>query len=316
MRFIVRQGRNGYFNLVVFISFIFGLFFWIVDLVYFKMHYGFSYEEIYLYFFGDFEYPEPISLSAVLEDIHIYMFMYLMFNVLYVPLFIRVLSSERISYFYSALMFIFSFISVISDILIYYAGDGFIYVKIVSFTIYKIVSFLSLIVIGLLPIIRNQTIHIPVVNMIVALFALGSVFFLLFNILIFYEKIGFNPQDIFYYYNGNPDSFIKGKSIEGLLSLFNIHLVAGAVFLFVIGHFFIFCELPYKKIILALASISMLLEFGGGLLLKTDAFVVSYLKLFSFIVLELLLIFMSVYIIKEILKGRLQWSYRKSSREP
>ncbi len=316
MRFMVQSdNRRSYFNLITIVIFFFGVFFWISDLLYVKNHYGFNYEEIYIYFFGDFEYPEPISAVSLLEDIHIYMFLYFMFNILFLPLFIRILPSERLGIFYSLLIFASSFTSLISDLLTYYINPSFIYLRIFSYFIYKISSLIALITLGLLPFVRKTNIYISAINVVVVLFALGSIFFLSINFWMFLLKMGFSPESIFYYYNGNPEQFIKGKSLEGLLTIFTAHVLAGAVFIFVMGHFFIFCKFPYKKHLFVIISISMFVEFIGGFLIKTGIMLFSYLKVVAFIFMEISLIFMAFYIIKDIIKGKLVWTYRRSLQE-
>ncbi len=316
MRFMVNKTlKNGYFNIVVLLTFLFGIFFWISDLIYTKVHYGLTYEEIYIYFFADFEFPDPISVISLLEDAHIYMFLYFMFNILFIPLFVRIFSSEKTAILYSTVIFVSSFLTVMSDFLIYYISPIFINLKIFLYIIYKISSLIALLTVGLLPFFKRTNIYVSAVNMMVVLFSLGSIFFLLLNIWMFVEKMGLSADSIFHYYNGNPAEFVKAKSIESLLSLFTAHVVAGAVFLFVLGHFFIFCNFKYKKQLFVVAALSMIFEFLGGILLKTEIIFFSYVKLVSFFIMEALLIFMSIYIIKEIIKGRLVWTYRKDLQE-
>ncbi len=290
--------------------------FWVIDIINAVMIYGASYEDVYLYFYSDFEYPEIAPFNALIENVHINLYASLLFSVFFLPLFLKIYPNKKFAFIISLIIFAFSLLYSISDIAVYLWGVIFIYIKLISFLSYKVLSLVALAVTFILIVYRQVgRVYIGGVNLIVLIFAFSSLFFLFINLIMFYTKLGFSPENIYYYYNGNEELFVKGKNFESIISVLALHIVSGGVFVFVLGHFYIFTEFIYKGIAIYLSFVSTIIEFLSGLFIKMGLFIFTYIKLISFFMMEFLLAFITLYVIKDILKGRLQWTSEKNSQE-
>ncbi len=317
MRIFVQNSlRAQYMKHLMILIVLFSVLFWIVDVINAVMIYGVSYEDVYLYFYSDFEYPEIAPLNALIENVHINLYTSLLFNVFFLPLLLRIYPNKKFAFALSIIIFTLSLLYSISDLGVYLWGVSFIYIKLISYLGYKVLSFVALAV-TLLLIIYKQIgkVYIAGVNLIVLIFAFSSLLFLFMNLIMFYTKLGFSPENIYYYYNGNEELFIKGKSFESIISLLALHIVSGGIFVFVLGHFYIFTEFIYKGVTIYLSFISTIIEFFSGIFIKMGLFIFTYIKLISFFMMEFLLAFITLYVIKDILKGKLQWTSEKNSQE-
>ncbi len=302
-------------HLMILIVLFSGLF-WGVDIINAFMIYGYSYEDVYLYFYSDFEYPEIAPFNALIENVHINLYTSLLFNVFFLPLFLKLYPNKKFAFIISLIIFALSLLYSVSDIAVYLWGVIFIYIKLISFLSYKVLSLVALAITFILIVYKQVgRVYVGGVNFIVLIFSFSSLFFLLINLIMFYTKLGFNPENIYYYYNGNEELFIKGKSFESIISVLALHIVSGGVFVFVLSHFYIFTEFIYKGIAIYLSFVSAIIEFLSGLFIKMGLFIFTYIKLISFFMMEFLLAFITLYVIKDILKGKLQWTSEKSSQE-
>lgn len=307
--------KGSYIRQLMILLIIFAFVFWVAELINTAIIYGTSYEDIFLYFYSDFDYPELLPFNAVLENVHINLFTSILFNIFFLPMFFRIYSEKKFVIKFSLLIFSLSLIYAFSDVLVYVGGHYFIYVKLLSYVLYKVLSIIALGIAFVLTLYKQfGRVYIGGVNFVVFLFALSSLLFLVVNLFMFYFKIGFTPEEIFYYYNGNEDLFIKGKSTESIISLLVLHMISGGIYAFVLGHFFIFVEVAYKNAIIYTAFISMLVEFLSGFFIKGGDIIFAYIKLLSFFVMEAVFAFIAIYVIKDILKGRIQWTSERSSQ--
>ena len=85
----------------------------------------------------------------------------------------------------------------------------------------------------------------------IAYFTLFSLFLLYTIVALFEEKIGFALSDLKSYY--------EPKSLEGLLEIASPHLMAIALFIMVITHFFLFTTKKSIKKVIALYYVSALI---------------------------------------------------------
>ncbi len=241
--------RAKYMKHLIILLVLFSCLFWAVDIINAVMIYGTSYEDVFLYFYSDFEYPEIAPFNALMENVHINLYTSLLFSVFFLPLLLRIYPNKKFALGLSIFIFILSLLYSLADIGVYLWGVPFIYMKLISYAGYKVLSFIALVVTFVLILYKQMgRVYIAGVNLIVLIFALSSLLFLIINLFMFYTKIGFDPEAIFYYYNGNEELFIKGKSFEGIISLLVFHIIGGGIYAFVIGHFFIFTEFIYKGI--------------------------------------------------------------------
>ncbi|ACO03720.1 MAG TPA: hypothetical protein DEP48_00415 [Persephonella sp.] len=130
------------------------------------------------------------------------------------------------------------------------------------------------------------------ISVLVFLFITGVLFQFFTGIWIFYEKYSFSPQIIQDRILGNPDLFINPSSLEGLLKTAVPHIISVSFVSFIIFHLFYFTKTNCFKIYLfVIVFISGLLNSISNLLILEISPVFSYLKLLSFIVFELSIIF-------------------------
>ncbi len=317
MRIFVQNGSiTQYMKHLMILIVLFSCLFWVIDVVNAVMIYGYSYEDVYLYFYSDFEYPEIAPFNALIENVHINLYTSLLFNVFFLPLFLKLYPNKKFAFIISLIIFTFSLLYSVSDIAVYLWGVIFIYIKLISFLSYKVLSLVALVVTFILIVYKQVgRVYVGGVNFIVLIFSFSSLLFLLINLIMFYTKLSFNPENIYYYYNGNEELFIKGKSFESIISVLALHIVSGGVFVFVLSHFYIFTEFIYKGIAIYLSFVSTIIEFLSGFFIKMGLFIFTYIKLISFFMMEFLLAFITLYVIKDILKGKLQWTSKRNSQE-
>ncbi len=82
--------------------------FWIVDIINAVMIYGVSYEDVYLYFYSDFEYPEIVPWNALIENVHINLYTSLLFNAFFLPLLLRIYPNKKFAFVLSIIIFTLS----------------------------------------------------------------------------------------------------------------------------------------------------------------------------------------------------------------
>ncbi len=127
-------------------------------------------------------------------------------------------------------------------------------------------------------------------------FLLFSLLLLSSGIMLFEEKIGFSIEAIQDYYLGNTSEFIPAKTASGVLKIVLPHIFAFGLFSMVIMHFLIFTKQRNKtktRILIYLIFISALLEIGSPFFIILGADIFSYVKLISFVLFEILIIYIS-----------------------
>ena len=129
------------------------------------------------------------------------------------------------------------------------------------------------------------------------------IYFLAFSLLLmfsgamlFEHKIGFSVQEVSNYYLGSEEKFINPKTGSGILKTILPHIFAFGLFIMVILHFLVFTkkrDSKSVKLLIFLTFISALLElaFPFGIINGMEFF--AYLKLLSFGVFELLILYSS-----------------------
>jgi len=129
-----------------------------------------------------------------------------------------------------------------------------------------------------------------------------TVFFWATNVLLFVEKMGFSYQSIVEYYLGNEEKFKTPVSYMGLLETTHSHLFAFAMLLLFLNHLIIFVDITRSmKIILILgSSLSALGDILSGWFIVYVSPVFAFLKISSFVVLQLSISLLLVFILKSI----------------
>ena len=123
-----------------------------------------------------------------------------------------------------------------------------------------------------------------------------SLLLMLSGILLFEYKIGFSLEEISSYYLGNEDKFINPQTSSGILKIITPHIFAVGLFIMVLLHFLIFTKKRNSqtlKAVIYLTFMSAILELLSpfGIINSVEFF--AYVKLLSFIIFELLVLFSS-----------------------
>lgn len=138
----------------------------------------------------------------------------------------------------------------------------------------------------------------------IAIFSLFVILLVLSGVMIFIEKIGLSVEDIMVYYLGSEEKFIQAKSFQGLLKIVLPHTFAYGLLSMVLLHFLIFTDqrnLRRSKILVFVIFSSAFLEIVSPFLLLRGLEFFAYLKLGSFIVFNLSLLYVSYLLAKSIL---------------
>lgn len=131
-----------------------------------------------------------------------------------------------------------------------------------------------------------------------------SLLLLISGLLLFEHKIGFSVQEISSYYLGNEDKFINPQTNSGILKIVTPHLFAFGLFIMVLLHFLIFTKKRNSrtlKTVIYLTFISAVLELLSpfGIINSIEFF--AYIKLLSFFIFELLVLFSSWLLFRSII---------------
>ena len=124
-------------------------------------------------------------------------------------------------------------------------------------------------------------------------FLLFSLLLLVSSVMIFEHKIGFCPNAVLKYYLGDEESFVAAKSYAGTLKILLPHIFAFGIFSMVLLHFVAFTK--YKRGMAILVFSTFFIAFSS---LASPFFIIAgfesfaYVKLFSFILFELLIIYL------------------------
>jgi len=134
-------------------------------------------------------------------------------------------------------------------------------------------------------------------------YKLSIIYYLIFSLLLiasavmlFEYKIGFSYSSILDYYIGNEDKFIPAKSSAGILKIVLPHIFAFGLISMVLLHFLVFTKLRYKKRTLTLIYLtffSAILEIFTPLLIVNGFEFGAYVKLLSFFVFLVLIMYIS-----------------------
>ncbi len=125
-------------------------------------------------------------------------------------------------------------------------------------------------------------------------FLLFSFLLLLSGILLFEENIGLSISAISEYYFGSEEKFIPKKSIYGILKIILPHIFAFGIFIMVLLHFLLFTSYKDTKqlqILIWLSFISAFFELFSPLFLLQGFTLFAPLKLVSFILMEISLLY-------------------------
>ena len=115
------------------------------------------------------------------------------------------------------------------------------------------------------------------------------------SIALFQVKIGFSIDAVLSYYQGNTTLFTPAKSSLGILKIILPHIFGFGLFIMVLLHFLVFTKLNNSKhlqILIYLAFTLAFLEIFTPFLIIQGILFFAYIKLFSFILLEFILLYL------------------------
>ena len=117
------------------------------------------------------------------------------------------------------------------------------------------------------------------------------------NLLLFL-KVGFSYESVVEYYRGSEESFRPPRSYLGLLEEAHFHFFSMAVLLVTLNHLFLFTNRSSaEKLLVIIASYgSAFLDIAGGWLVRYVSAEFAYVKIGSFIVLQVSLLYLIIFV--------------------
>jgi hypothetical protein len=107
-----------------------------------------------------------------------------------------------------------------------------------------------------------------------------------------YMEMGLSYQGVVEHYLGSPEKFTRPKSIRGLMEVSHFHLFAMGIFLVSLMHLLLFVPVNglLKLALIVAAFTSAFLDEASGWLIVFVSPLFAYMKIGSFVVLQLSLI--------------------------
>lgn len=298
MRFFIsaniKSNRPLYYLILTFLLLL--LLYWASSWVYFYHKYGFTYSSSFKYFFGDPNFPERISLSQLSEDMHVDVFLKAFYILVLFSLFLLSSFSEKLKTTLLVGTAFFGICVLLSDLLIIYASPLFIYIKLFSFFVYQIISGLVLFLTLLFFLFmgEDKTTGISNIKLILLVFSLFLFLFACINFIVFFSKMGFTIQSIKNYYLGDPSSFTKPKTFEGMFKVFHPHLLSMAVYSITVSHLLLFTNSKGKLLLGISLFLLSFLDNLSGFLVRFVYPKMAIVKVFVFLLLQCLLFYTSL----------------------
>jgi len=304
MRFFVTQniGKNPTLRVLLIILLSFLSLFWTLNWFYYSSVFGLTPENLKLYFYGPPDFPENISLQALLEDLHITFFINFFLFFLLASLHTALLPGPLhplvlISFFFLTGEVLFSLIAL--------KGVFFVYLKLMAFFAFQISLVPILLKCWLVLTIGNGNGRTPnreSLKKLVAVFSSFAFLFLALTSFLFFSKFSFSVEAIEVYYRGSEEHFIRPKTLEGLLKILHYHLLGIPLFCFTLAHFLPFAQVKFAGLLGSLALALPLLEVSSGIGVLLLGKFFAYTKLGLFLLSFPLLALLSLLLLKKSLK--------------
>ena len=300
----IKSNTPLYITVVLFLisSFVY----WTINWFFYAAKFGITYTKMFTYFFTDPSFPEKMPLAQLLEDVHIQFFLYTTFLLVLSSLFLHKCVRETLKYTLVALSFLSAAGELLSSFAVYFLGPAFIHLKILMFFSFQIFTGTMLFLTLKLYITREkeEPPERSLLYSLVFVFALSTVLFAALNFFLFTAKLGLTPESIANYYTGNPEKFIRPKSLKGIIEVVSPHTVSMGIYLFALVHFVFFTNVRRKVLLSLITTSSGLLNNFSPLLIRFVSTDFSYLKLFSFLLLTISMIYISTLIAISVIRHR------------
>lgn len=133
----------------------------------------------------------------------------------------------------------------------------------------------------------------------------------------FQHKLGFSYASIVRYYRGDAELFMMPRSFIGLLEVSHFHLFAMGMFFIVFSHLLLQTQysVVFKNVINRILAISLLLDILSGWLVRYVAAGFAWVKLGSFVVLQLISAILLLGLIVELLTRKSSGTNHPASSE-
>lgn len=295
------------FALAFFILFL--ILFWIGNFVNFWFKFEFSVEKIGNYLFGEPDFPLKISPAQVLEEAHINLFVIGILFLCLSALLIYSQLKDRAKIYLIASTSVSGIIYIFIDLLILSLGREFSWLKIFAFSLFQLVILIALTIIITFPKLDNRN-GKKFIAYIVFIFAILNLIFVVINLFVYSEKIGLSISQTGDYYLGNPQKLIKQKSIQGAISISQLHFLPMAIYILTLAHFIYLVNEKFNlSLTLLLFSMSLIDNISGILILYFGK-VFAVVKFISFLSLEFLLFVSSLLIILKLISSKFNFPNR------
>jgi hypothetical protein len=126
------------------------------------------------------------------------------------------------------------------------------------------------------------------------MFSLFLFLFACINFIVFFSKMGFTIQSIKNYYLGDPSSFTKPKTFEGMFKVFHPHLLSMAVYSITVSHLLLFTNSKGKLLLGISLFLLSFLDNLSGFLVRFVYPKMAIVKVFVFLLLQCLLFYTSL----------------------
>jgi hypothetical protein len=295
------------FALSFFILFL--ILFWIGNFVNFWFKFGFSIEMIGNFLFGEPDFPLKISPAQVLEEAHINLFVIGILFLCLSALLIYSQLKDRTKIYLIASIGVSGIIYIFIDLLILSLGREFSWLKIFAFSLFQSVILVTLIIIITFPKLDNRN-GKKFIAYIVFIFAILNLIFVVINLFVYSEKIGLSISQTSDYYLGNHQKFIKQKSIQGAISISQLHFLPMAIYILTLAHFIYLVNEKFNLSLTFLLFSMSLIDNISGILILYFGKLFSVVKFISFLSLEFLLFVSSLLIILKLIISKFNFPNR------
>lgn len=137
------------------------------------------------------------------------------------------------------------------------------------------------------------------------------------NVGLYLYKMGFTYDSVVSYYRGSEATFTQPRSVLGLLEVSHFHLFAMGIFLVTVTHLLLFVPISIttKFVLIVACFSSAFLDEVSGWLIRFWAPQFAYLKIASFLVLQLSLFLTLALTARALIKGQPS-AYTDSQQRP
>jgi hypothetical protein len=154
-------------------------------------------------------------------------------------------------------------------------------------------------------------------RLIIFFFLFYLVFFWLSNALLYFQKMGLTYGSVVDYYLGSEERFLQPRSYQGLLEVSHFHLFSMGILMLTLTHLLLFVPLsPKRKALLIWLSFgSAFADEAAGWLVRFVHPSFAYLKIASFLALQLSLLLVMGFVLFALLR-RSPSAYAEASPGP